>query len=120
MNDEMEPKFQTGDHVALTVREPAGSNARADYPGNYVPTRYVGKIEGSYEMNNTLHIRVRWHLPAAYGYNTRKGTVSTLINVCCDNCYLETRTKARNVVATIEKISEEEYERLLREAEQTI
>ena len=68
------------------------------------------------DASGALHLRVRWHLPASYGYDTLKGSVSTLINVG-ENIWLEARKRPRNVVASIQKIAVEQYERLLRDAQ---
>lgn len=109
VEEKLKPAFHSGDRILLTVREPSSTDARADYPGNYTPTPYVGEVEETYVEGDSTQLRVRWHLPAAYGYDTEKGTVSTLINVG-ENVWLETRKRPRNVVATIQKISDEEYQ----------
>ena len=115
-NEKLKPEFHTGDRLLLTVREPAAEDARADYQGNYVPIDYIAEVEEASVEGNTPRLRVRWHLPASYGYDTRKGTVSTLINVG-ENVWLETRKRPRNVVANIQKVSEDQYQQLLLEAE---
>jgi len=61
-------------------------------------------------------MRVRWHLQASYGYDTMKGTVSTLIHIA-NGVWLETRRSPRNVVATIERITEERYQELHQQAQ---
>lgn len=109
--------FRVGERLRLTVREPNGhASADADHPGNYVPIEYVGEVEYvDMQQQKTPKIIVRWHLPASFGYNTVKGTASTLIHIA-NGVWLETRKKPRNVVATIERITEEEFTRMIREA----
>jgi hypothetical protein len=116
MEGEYKPDFCVGERLRLQVREPLGhKDARATYPGNYVPTIYVGEVEEAAFQARVPQMRVRWHLPAAYGYDTTKGTSSTLIHIA-HGVWLETRRSPRNVVATIERIAEEEYQRLLAQA----
>lgn len=109
--------FRVGERLRLTVREPNGhASAKADHPGNYIPINYVGEVEYvDIQQQKTPKIIVRWHLPASFGYNTFKGTTSTLIHIA-NGVWLETRKKPRNVVITIERITEEEYARMIREA----
>ena len=109
--------FRVGERLRLTVREPNGhASAKADHPGNYIPIDYVGEVEYvDMQQKETPKIIVRWHLPGSFGYNTLKGTTSTLIHIA-NGVWLETRKNPRNVVVTIERITEEEYTRMIREA----
>lgn len=105
-----------GDRLRLIVQEPNGHvSARAKHQGNYIPTEYVGLVEKVQQEDLFLKMVVRWHLPASLGYNTLKGTTSTLIHIA-NGVWLEVRKRPRNVVTTIEKITEMEYQRLLEEA----
>lgn len=106
-----------GDKLRLRVIEPRGhSDARVDHPGNYVPVDYVGSVETIRTRGNTHEISVRWHLPASFGYDTLKGSVSTLLHIS-DGVYLEARKRPRNViVSAIEKITEDEFKALANEA----
>jgi hypothetical protein len=108
--------LKVGARLRLTVREPQDCrNARADYDRNYQPVVYIGEVEQSMVDDPLPQISVRWHLPAALGYNTEKGAVSTLVHIA-NGVWLEARKQARNVAATIEILTEEEYKRLLFEA----
>ena len=109
-------KYLIGDKLQLTVREPVSrKDARADTPGNYIPQQFIGEVEAVNLEVEVPSIRVRWHLPASYGYDTHEGTLSTLIHIC-NGVWLETRKGARNIVVTIETIAEDVYQRLLEEA----
>jgi hypothetical protein len=112
------PMLRVGERLRLTVWEPNGQvSAKANHPGNYTPKNFVAEVE-KVKVNNQegqQHIVVRWHLPKSWGYNTVKGTTSTLIHIA-NGVWLETRSRPRNVVATIERITEEEYQRLVDEA----
>ncbi|MCC5619304.1 hypothetical protein LC605_30420, partial [Nostoc sp. CHAB 5836] len=66
-------------------------------------------------QNLTVKIKVRWHLPKSFGYDTYNGTTSTLIHIA-NGVWLETRKRPRNVVATIERITEEEFITMVDEA----
>jgi hypothetical protein len=113
-NDKID--FRVGERLRLTVREPNGhASAKAEHPGNYIPIDYVGEVEYvDMQQQKTPKIIVRWHLSGSFGYNTLKGTTSTLIHIA-NGVWLETRKKPRNVVATIERITEEEYTRMIQE-----
>ncbi|MGH9428406.1 MAG: hypothetical protein ACRD2L_19135 [Terriglobia bacterium] len=109
-------ELKPGDKLSLFVREPQDyKNARADYDGNYQITRYVGEVEKANLTGTPPRIDVRWHLPKALGYDTVKGSVSTMVHVA-DSAWVEARKKPRNVVAKIDRIPEEEYKKLLEEA----
>jgi hypothetical protein len=117
LKGDYKPDFRVGERLRLLVREPLGrKDARITHPGNYVPVAYVGEVEETAFQARVPQMRVRWHLPASYGYDTAKGTVSTLIHVA-NGVWLETRRSPRNVVATIERIPEEEYQQLLAQAQ---
>lgn len=110
------PNYRIGDKLRLTVREPIDrEDSRADAPGNYIPQEFVGEVEGVNLEAEVPSITVRWHLPAAYGHDTQKGAASTLIHIA-NGVWLETRKRARNVTATIEQVSEDEYGKLVEEA----
>lgn len=110
------PDFKVGERLRLKVREPRGrKNARAGYRGNYLPADYIGEVETASLGGMIPQIEVRWRLPASFGYDTAEGTVSTLVLIA-NGVWLEARKRPRNVVATIEKITEEEYQKLLSEA----
>jgi hypothetical protein len=110
------PELRPGDKVTLIVREPQDyEDARANKEGNYQPMKYVGEIESTLLNGPIPQMVVRWHMPATLGYDTLKGTISTMIHVA-DSVWLETRRRPRNVVASIERIPEEEYQKLLTEA----
>ena len=105
------------ERLRLMVWEPKGHlSARYDHPGNYERTLFVGEVEEVLRNEKLPTLRVRWHLPATFGYDTAKGTVSTLINIANSPVWLETRNTARNVVAVIDRISEEEYNEMLKKA----
>ncbi|MDF5736475.1 MAG: hypothetical protein V7L04_09885 [Nostoc sp.] len=107
LNQKLE--LRVGERLRIKVREPNGhTSAQADQPGNYTPIDYVGQIEQVDYENITVKIKVRWHLPKSFGYDTYNGTTSTLIHIA-NGVWLETRKKPRNVVATIERITEEEF-----------
>lgn len=111
------PTFKVGERIRLIVREPNGHvSAKANHPGNYNPQHYVALIEKVIIKQEMPQIVVRWHLPKSFGYKTRKGTTSTLIYIE-NGVWLETRKHPRNVVAVIEKITEEEYKKLVKQAE---
>ena len=110
------PELRPGDKVILIVREPQGEeDARASKEGNYQAMKYVGEIESTLLSGPTPQMIVRWHMPATLGYDTLKGTVSTMIHIA-DSVWLEARKRPRNVVASIQRIPEEEYQKLLTEA----
>ena len=110
------PEFRPGDKVILIVREPQDDeDARASKEGNYQPMKYLGEIESTLFNGPTPQMIVRWHMPATLGYDTLKGTISTMIHIA-DSVWLEARRRPRNVVASIERIPEEEYQKLLTEA----
>jgi hypothetical protein len=111
------PMLRVGERIRLIVREPNGHvSAKANHPGNYTPKDYVAEVAKVQFNQDVTQIVVRWHLPKSFGYNTRKGTASTLIHIA-NGVWLETRSRPRNVVATIERITEEEYEEMLEQAE---
>lgn len=104
------------ERLRLKAWEPQGHvSARAERRGNYEALDYVGEVEEVLTNERIPTLRVRWHLPAVWGYDTTRGTVSTLIHIA-NGVWLETRKRPRNVVATIERITEEEYQELLRKA----
>jgi hypothetical protein len=110
------PEIRPGDKVILIVREPQDQeDARATREGNYEAMKYLGEIESALLNVPVPQMVVRWHMPATLGYDTLEGTVSTMIHVA-DSVWLETRRKPRNVVASIQRIPEEEYQKLLTEA----
>jgi hypothetical protein len=110
------PKYRIGDKVVLTVREPVSpQDGRAETLGNYIPQRFVGEVEAINLEADVPSIRVRWHLPSSYGYDTQEGTLSTLVYIA-NGVWLEARKKPRNVTATIDAISEDAYKTLLTEA----
>jgi hypothetical protein len=109
------PTYKIGDKLLLTVREPIDrGDARAETPGNYIPQRLVAQVEGVNLEGENPTITVRWHLPAAYGHDTRKGVVSNLLHIA-DGVWIETRKRARNVIAMIEEISEDDFKALVEE-----
>jgi hypothetical protein len=108
--------YKTGERLKLTVREPHGqSDCRANCRGNYIPTDYAGEVVSAQTIEGTMHLEVRWHLPAMYGYDTQKGTKSVLIHIA-NGVWLETRKKPKNVVATLTRITEEEYNQMIERA----
>jgi hypothetical protein len=108
--------LKVGARLKLTVRAPQdGRNAKADHDRNYYPMQYVGEVERSMVTEAVPQITVRWHLPAALGYDTERGTVSQLVHIA-NGVWLEARKRPRNVTATLEVLQEEDYRRLLREA----
>jgi hypothetical protein len=110
------PEYQVGDRLRLQVREPVSpKDARADALGNYQLAHYVGEVEAVGLEADLPRLEVRWHLPACFGYDTDRGTVSTLVHVA-NGVWLEARKRPRNVAVLLEKIAEEEYGRLLAEA----
>jgi hypothetical protein len=62
-------------------------------------------------------LRVRWHLPGGSASDVRRGVVSTLVHIA-NGVWLEARRRPRNVAVTLERISQEEYEQLIRDAVQ--
>ena len=116
MESEYKLDFRVGERLLLTVREPLGhKDARATRPGNYEPVNYVAEVEETMFEMRIPQMCLIWHLQASYGYDTMKGTVSTLIHIA-NGVWLETRRSPRNVVATIERITEERYQELLTQA----
>ena len=108
--------LKKAERLRLTVWEPNGHvSARFDHRGNYEPTPFAGEVEEVLPNEKLPTLRVRWHLYAALGYDTAKGTVSTLIHIA-NGVWLETRKRPRNVMAVIERISEEEYNEMLKKA----
>ena len=112
--------FSIGDMIRLNVIEPRGhSDARVEHPGNYVPVSYVGLVERARQTGPVSVLDVRWNLPASYGYKTFEGTISTLLHVA-NGVYVEARKRPRNVlISAIEKITEDEYKRMINEAART-
>jgi hypothetical protein len=60
-------------------------------------------------------LEVRWHLPGGSAADARRGVVSTLVHIA-NGVWLEARRRPRNVAVTLEQISQEEYEQLVRDA----
>jgi hypothetical protein len=109
-------EFKPGDKLSLLVREPYDyDDARADRYENYQAIQYVGEVEQAQYGGPTTRLKVRWHLPAALGYNTVKGTVSTLVHIG-DSVWLEARRRPKNVTAQIRGIDDKEYKMLFDQA----
>lgn len=110
------PKYRIGDKVVLTVWEPVSpKDGRAETLGNYLPQRFVAEVEAVNLEADVPSIKLRWHLPASYGYDTQEGSVSTLVYIA-NGVWLEARKKPRNITATIDAISEDAYKVFLTEA----
>jgi hypothetical protein len=110
-------EFTRGEKIALRVCEPIDpTDASANVPSNYAPRTYVGEVEEVGTAQQLLWIKVRWHLPAYFGYNTQKGKVSKLIHIA-NGVWIEARKRARNVVATIESVDDSTYQKMLKLAD---
>ncbi len=108
-------RWRRGDRVRLTVREPKRkSDARATKPANYRPVDYVARVEQASFVGGNACLTVRWHAPLG-AETSREGTVSTLVHIA-NGVWLEARRRPRNATVTLERISCEEYESLLKEA----
>jgi hypothetical protein len=105
--------FKVGDKVNLRTYEPINkADARAKVQGNYVPHEYVGEVEEISNETSFVRCTVRWHLPAALGYDPEKRLVSKLIHIA-NGVWLECRKRPRNVVLYMTPLSAEAYERKL-------
>jgi hypothetical protein len=113
----LEPaSWRVGDRLRLTVREPAfGWDARATRRGNYRPEDFAGRVERVSLTGSNPCLEVRWHLPCGSAAEVRRGVVSTLVHIA-NGVWLEARRRPRNVAVTLERISQEEYEHLVRDA----
>lgn len=110
------PQFRIGDKLRLIVKEPESRrDARPSKGRNYRPVEHVGEVERVETGAAVPRIDVRWHLPAALGHDTEKGTVSTLVHIA-DAVWLEARKVPRNVAVVVARIGEEEYRKLLAKA----
>jgi predicted NAD/FAD-dependent oxidoreductase len=109
-------RWRVGDRLRLTVREPESRwDARATLPASYRPSDFAGRVEGVSLAGANPRLEVRWHLPGGSAADTRKGVVSTLVHIA-NGVWLEARRRPRNVAVTLERISREEYEQLVRDA----
>jgi monoamine oxidase len=109
-------RWRVGDRLRLTVREPASRrDARANRPANYRPADFAGRVERVSLAGSNPCLAVRWHLPGGSAADVRRGVVSTLVHIA-NGVWLEARRRPRNVAVTLERISQEEYEQLIRDA----
>jgi hypothetical protein len=105
--------FKPGDKVILRVCEPVDSDdASIKHPGNYLPRDYAGEVVMVVTKAPVLSIKVRWHLPASFGYKTKKGVVSNLVHIA-NGVWLEARKRPRNVTVTIELVEESTYQEMV-------
>lgn len=105
--------FKAGDKVLLKVYEPVDkADARAEVQGNYVPQECVGEVEQIDNETSFVRCTMRWHLPAASGYDPEKTLVSKLIHIA-NGVWIECRKRPRNVVVYMTPIAAEAYQRKL-------
>jgi monoamine oxidase len=113
----LEPaRWRVGDRLRLTVREPMSRrDARATQRSSYRPTDFAGRVELVSLVGSNPCLKVRWHLPGGSAADARRGVVSTLVHIA-NGVWLEARRRPRNVAVTLERISQEGYEHLIRDA----